>query len=193
MTYENAIIIAGGKSSRMGEDKALLPFGKFDTLAQFQYEKLKKLFQEVYISTKENKFDFEAALIYDRYEESSPLVALLSVFETLDVESVFVLSVDVPFIDKEVIACLLEQESKDVDVIIAKSPSGEQPLCAFYKKSILPTAQLQYKNGNHKLVDLLKCVHTHSVIFTEDAPFFNLNHPEEYKKALGMSLTQASS
>jgi len=68
-----AIIFAGGKSSRMGRDKALLPFGGYQSLAQYQYNKLKTIFKDVYISTKKNKFDFEANLIYDTYQINSPL------------------------------------------------------------------------------------------------------------------------
>lgn len=191
MMYKNAIIIAGGKSSRMGKDKALLPFGTFDTLAEFQYERLNFFFSKVYISTKEDKFDFKAALIYDRYEESSPLVALLSIFETLDIASVFVLSVDAPFVGKKIIGYLSSHDKEDIDVIIAQSPSGEQPLCGFYKKSILPAAQTQYKKGNHKLTDLLNLVNTKRVAFEDDAPFANLNHSADYEAALKISLYQS--
>jgi len=190
MMYDNAIIIAGGKSSRMGKDKALLPFGAFDTLAEFQHARLKKLFSKVYLSTKEDKFDFEAKCIYDRYEESSPLVAILSIFETLNVESIFVLSVDAPFVGRDIIESLVTQDKDDIDVIIAKSPSGEQPLCGFYKKSILRAAQAQYKKGNHKLRDLLRIVNTKRVTFKDDTPFINLNHPSDYEDALKVSLNQ---
>ena len=191
--YKNVVIMAGGKSSRMGEDKALLPFGKYKTLTQFQYNRLEKLFSHVYISTKENKFDFEVQCIYDNYEESSPLVALLSIFETLKVESVFILSVDAPFVDKKVIERIVLEDKEGVDVVIAKSPSGEQPLCGIYKKSILVEAQKQYKKKNHKLRDLLNLVNTVRVEFEEDRPFTNLNHPNEYSDAFKMSLIQASS
>ncbi len=194
--YKHAVIIAGGKSSRMGKDKALLPFGKFKTLTRYQYTKLQKLFSNVYISSKENKFDFEAQFIYDTYEASSPLVALLSIFETIETiktEGVFILSVDAPFVGQEQIAYILEQDKEDADVIIAKSPSGEQPLCGLYKKSILLHAQRQYKKGNHKLRDLLKLVKTVRVEFSEDAPFANLNHLQEYNDAFKLSTTKTSS
>lgn len=46
------VIIAGGKSSRMGSDKALLPFGGCATLTQFQLQRLKPFFQSLHVSAK---------------------------------------------------------------------------------------------------------------------------------------------
>ena len=62
---ETAVIFAGGKSSRMGEDKALLPFSNYPTLTEFQHDKLSTLFDDVYISAKQNNFDFECRVIQD--------------------------------------------------------------------------------------------------------------------------------
>jgi len=182
--YANTVLFAGGKSKRMGQDKALLPFGTCASLAQYQHVRLQKLFKDVYISTKENKFDFPCQCIIDRYAEASPLVALLSVFETMDVEEVFVLSVDAPFVDQEVIDILMAEEREEAQVIVSRSPSGLQPLCARYHKSILPYVQTQYKNKNHKLSDLLAIVQTKEIIFSDDKAFTNLNHPQEYQDAL---------
>ena len=186
--YKHAVIIAGGESSRMGKDKALLPFGGYNSLAEYQYQKLQNLFQHVALSAKQDKFDFECKVISDKYEASSPLVGILSIFESLPkVESVFILSVDAPFIDKGVIDAMMAKESNAVDAIIAKSPSGLQPLCGLYKKSILPFAQAQYNEGKHKLQDLLAKANTEIVLFEENTPFTNLNYFEEYKKALEKS------
>ena len=186
--YKHAVIFAGGKSSRMGKDKSLLPFGEETTLAQYQYEKLKKVFHSVYFSAKNKKFDFNAQVILDNYPESSPLVAILSTFETLDLDAIFILSVDAPFVDEKVIQEIIENDAENIDVIVAKSPSGLQPLCGLYKKSVLPSARQQYEKGNHKIKDLLNSVRTKTVEFKEDNPFANLNHPEEYKKAFNLSL-----
>lgn len=183
--YSHAIIFAGGQSSRMGKDKALLPFGKYSSLTAYQYEKLKKLFHTVYISAKEDKFDFDCHVIKDTHEDDSPLVGILSLFETLeDAEEVFILSVDSPFVDSEVIIKIMETEADNFDVIIAQSPSGLQPLCGRYRRSILPLAKQQHEKGNHKLKDLLTASRTKIVNFEEDTPFTNLNHPEEYQEAL---------
>ena len=182
--YDTAVIFAGGKSSRMGRDKSLLPFGEHKTLTAFQYEKLQTLFKTVYISTKEEKFDFDAKLIKDCYKESSPLVGLLSIFETLDIEEVFVLSVDAPFVDTEAINLIMEIDSEGYDAVIAKSPNGIEPLCGRYKKSILPLLQKHYSEKNHRLQNLLNAAKTYTLSFKDDTLFSNLNHPEEYEKAL---------
>jgi len=182
--YGNAVIFAGGKSARMGKDKALLPFGESNSLSHFQFEKLNTLFNTVYISAKSDKFDFEVDLIKDRYPEDSPLVGLLSIFESAEVENVFILAVDSPFVNKAVISKLMAQENDAYDAVIAKSPSGLQPLCGLYKKSIVPFVSKQYAKGDHKLTTLLSLANTLVVDFEEDALFANLNHPKEYQAAL---------
>ena len=168
-----AIIFAGGKSSRMGQDKALLPFANYNTLSEFQYSKLSSLFEKVYISSKEEKFDFNVRVIADRYEESSPLVGIISIFEALKADEIFILSVDAPFVDEE-----------EFDAIVAKSTSGAQPLCGVYRRSILPLAQKHLSEQNHRLNDLLSKSNTKFVTFEDDAPFINLNHPHEYEEAM---------
>ena len=180
----SAIIFAGGKSSRMGQDKSLLPFGEHKSLAAYQYAKLNRLFENVYISAKDDKFDLTNTVIQDIFQESSPLVGLISIFETLKVDEVFILSVDAPFVDKEIIEKLLEANDPLYDIVVAQSPHGVQPLCGIYKRSILPFAYTQLKKENHRLNDLLKLARTRVVPFEEEHPFANLNHPEEYQEAL---------
>ena len=180
-----AVLFAGGKSSRMGRDKSLLPFGGYDTLCEYQFQRLKKLFSKVYVSTKEQKFGFEAPLIFDRYPQSSPLVGLLSVFETISEDACFILSVDAPFVDEAVITKLhKESEGHTYDAIIAQSPGGRQPLCGIYKRSIIPCAKAFIAEDNHKLNALLQAANSHFVMFENEAEFENLNHPHEYEAAL---------
>ncbi len=180
-----AVIFAGGKSSRMGKDKALLPFADCNTLSEFQYNKLSSLFDKVYISSKEDKFDFNVVVVIkDRYKESSPLIGIISLFETLDTDELFILSVDAPFVDEKVIEVILKHTDEKFDAIIAQSPSGVQPLCGIYRRSILPLAQENRIKENHRLHDLLKKAHTKFIIFDDDTPFTNLNHPHEYEQAM---------
>jgi len=177
-----AVIFAGGKSSRMGKDKALLPFGNETTLAVYQYHRLASLFETVYLSTKEEKFIFEAPLIKDRYETYSPLVGIVTAFETLGTDALFILSVDAPFVDADIIHILITSWNGE-DAVIARNFGEVQPLCGLYSQTILPLAKQEMEKGNHKLKMLLDEAKTRYIDFEEEKAFLNLNHPHEYEEA----------
>lgn len=179
-----AVLFAGGKSSRMQTDKALLPFGGYTTLAEYQHRKLTDLFEAVYLSAKTDKFPFSCKVIEDKEPLSAPLVGIISLFEALKCDAVFILSVDAPFVSAEQIEMLIAAANPAYDAIIAQSPSGIQPLCGIYKKSILPLAYKHLEEKNYALHTLLSDATTHFVTFDDDAPFANLNHPHEYEEAL---------
>lgn len=188
-----AIIFAGGKSSRMGKDKSLLPFGGYSTLSEYQYRRLGKLFNKVYFSTREAKLGFKAVLIHDLYQESSPLVGLVSVFETISEDECFILSVDAPFVNAAVIKKLYDESADaSLDAIVAQSPGGTQPLCGIYRKSIIPLARKYISRNKHKLNTLLQEAKSHYVKFEDEAPFINLNYPHEYEAAVKTLKNQKS-
>ena len=180
------VIFAGGRSSRMGSDKALLPFGGFSTLTEFQYRRLTKLFKKVYISTKENKFGFEANLILDNSDERTfaPTAGFQALFQTLQEERVFVLSVDTPFVGEKEIEVLLKNDNRTYDAVIAQTATGSHPMCGIYHHSLLPAFTEMLKTDNHRLGQLLKNSKTKFVRFDVESVFANLNHPEEYDEAL---------
>lgn len=181
------VIFAGGRSSRMGEDKSLLPFGEYPTLTQYQYQRLAPLFKRVTISSKEaDKFDFEADVIPDTVETGiyAPTAGFVSVFEHLSDERIFVLSVDTPFVDQEHIEKLIDMDDPSFDAVIAKTPSGSHPMCGIYHRSLLPKFKEMLKEDNHRLGQLLKMSNTRFVSFADEEAFSNLNHPHEYEAAL---------
>ncbi|MGM0623845.1 MAG: molybdenum cofactor guanylyltransferase MobA [Campylobacterota bacterium] len=177
-----AVIFAGGKSSRMGRDKAFLPFMQ-STLIEYQYKKLCAIFDRVYISTKADKFDFDASFIYDSHDTFSPAVALRAVLKQLSCDEVFAISVDVPFIKQEDIYTLYSAKS-DHEIVAAKTQGGVQPLCAIYSKSILPKLEAMLEKDIHKLNFLIKQCDSKLVDFEDEQSFLNLNHPHEYELAL---------
>jgi molybdopterin-guanine dinucleotide biosynthesis protein A len=183
------VIFAGGKSSRMGEDKSLLPFGNYKTLTEYQLSRLQKIFKKVYISCKnKNKFDFDANFIEDIKTNNiyAPTTGFISVFDSLHVESFFALSVDSPFVSKEEINKIMQKDSLhvDIDACIAKTSSGIQPMCGIYHRSLENKFLKMLKEDNHKLGFLLKSSNTLHVEFDNETAFLNLNHPHEYEKAL---------
>ncbi|WP_345975962.1 molybdenum cofactor guanylyltransferase MobA [Sulfurimonas sp. HSL3-7] len=179
------VIFAGGKSSRMGRDKALLPFGGYNSLAEFQYRRLSSLFEKVYISAKENKFNFTADIIEDSPGEKvfAPTAGFNAMFKKLKDERIFVLSVDTPFVGEEEIRTLLENDSEELDAVIAKTGSGTHPMCGIYHRSLLPSFEQMLQEDNHRLGQLLKKSKTVYIDFKDETPFANLNHPHEYEEA----------
>ena len=171
----------------MGEDKALLPFGDSPTLTQYQYSRLSKIFKTVYISCKEkSKFSFEANYIEDVKTTDcfAPTLGFISTFKRIQEDSFFVLSVDSPFIDEDIINKLLKMDSPSLDATIAKSPQGIQPLCGIYHQSLTPSFEKMLEENRHKLNLLLQNAKTAYVSFEDENSFLNLNHPHEYEQAL---------
>ena len=178
----NAVILAGGKSSRMGQDKALLPFKGYSSMAKYQYVRLKKIFNKVYISTKENKFDFKADLIFDKFKESSPLVAIVSIFDELNCDAFFLLSVDMPFVSEDDIKKLIKayKREPDFDIYCLQSSKSCEPTATIYTKSILKEAKSMLEADNHKLQELIKRSNFKAVKSDSDENFVNINTKEEY-------------
>jgi len=169
----------------MGSDKALLRFGKSKTLTQYQLQRVESWFKSVYISCKNrDKFGFRASFIedVDEFDEFSPLVAIYSILSKLQTP-VAILSVDTPFVSKEVYEKLYKN-LENFEAVIAKSPFGSHQMCAIYKPSILPTLRKQILDNNHKIRNLLEKVKTVYIEFENDEQFFNLNKPLEYQEAL---------
>jgi len=181
------VIFAGGKSSRMGEDKALLPFATFSTLCEFQYSRLSKIFSHVYISCKDkSKFNFQASFVEDIKSNAiyAPTLGFISSFEYLQCNSFFAISVDAPFIDEETIKILIKNDISSNDATVAQTDIGMQPLCGIYHSSLLKNFKKMLHDENHKLGLLLKNVKTTFVTFENEKTFLNLNHPYDYQEAL---------
>jgi len=184
------ILFAGGKSSRMGQDKSLLPFGGFATLTEYQYSKLTQIFQDVYISTKNPaKFSFSATFLIDLSEFENiyaPSAGFITAFKKLQTEKIFVLSVDTPFVQKETITKLLTVDTTRVDATVAKTPLGVQTMCGVYHRTLLEKFIHMQKEQNYKLQSVLKDTKVCYVNFDDEKLFLNLNHLHEYQEALNL-------
>ncbi len=132
------LVLAGGKSRRMGRDKALL---KFD--GETQLSRAVKLLREqvdrVFVSTRAEQADeaergrFEQ--VVDRYDDMGPVAGILSAMDTNSEVAWLVLACDLPNIDDATIAYLVQQCSADHPVTAYASvhDSLPEPLCAIYR------------------------------------------------------------
>jgi molybdopterin-guanine dinucleotide biosynthesis protein A len=182
--HEEAVIFAGGRSTRMGRDKALLPYGGYSTLAEYQYRRLAPYFARVNLSAKTDKFPFDVPVVCDLDAASSPIVALKAVLAQTHSEAVFVLSVDMPGVDSHLIDRLYKalNRNDNPDIVVARSSRGTEPLCAIYRRTLLPRIEAMVQADNHRMHDLLHDVCTAEVFCERDEIFVNLNTPEEYRR-----------
>ncbi|WP_345972643.1 molybdenum cofactor guanylyltransferase MobA [Sulfurimonas diazotrophicus] len=181
------VIFAGGKSSRMGRNKALLPFDGFDTLAAYQYARLSPLFASAVLSVKTTK-GYPEGLPYlpddPSLADAAPTAGFITAFRSLDAERIFALSVDTPFVDGTVIRALLARDSRELDAVIARTARGTHPLCGIYHRSLLARFEAMAASGDHKLGRMLSESRVRYVDFDDEQLFSNLNHPHEYEAAL---------
>ena len=171
----------------MGKDKSLLPFGRYTTLIEYQYKKLSKIFSNVYISSKTNKFNFiekEYLILDDEIEISSPMIALQSILKKFN-NKVFIITVDTPLIKKSTFIDLIDR-SNQYDITIATANDKVHNLCGVFSTSLLVNINNLVENDNHKINYLVKNTNTFYVLYDDVQQFLNLNTKEEYKKALSI-------
>ncbi len=190
MIHTPCILFAGGKSSRMGRDKSLLPFGGAPTLIQYQYQRLLKIFSHVYILTKDpNKYRFDAEFIHETDPLYSPVAGFCTLFEQKNDEAFFVLSVDTPFVTREIIDTLIKTHTTTFHATLAHSQKSLEPLCGVYSQSAYQCFRTMRTENRLALKQIEQC-NIQTVCFQELKPFTNINYPKDYQKALQSAIIQ---
>lgn len=181
------VILSGGKSNRMGKDKSLLPFDNYDSLIEYQFSRLSNIFEEVFISSKTDKFDFltdKSKIIFD-FDSNlySPMIALYSILNNIESDKVFIITVDSPFINEDIINQIIK-EHNDFDITVAKNSNGTHNLCGLFSKDILNKVSLFIHDNIHQINYLIKNSNSNLINFNQDLEFQNINSPFDYKKSL---------
>ena len=179
----NALILAGGKSSRFGSDKTTEPFGDFASITHFLYERLSRVFGSVKVCAKTAKFSAPLPLLIDDFSEFAPIFVLSCLDKNFS-KPVFILPADMPFITEAEIFALFKS-LKDFDICYAKDSKKEHFLCGFFRPSIAAKAREQIAAGELAIHKLLKLCYSTSVEFERD--FLNINYKDDFKKALKLA------
>ena len=179
------VILSGGKSSRMGEDKSLLPFSTSKTLIQYQYDRLKPYFRNIYISSKVDKFDFleKNLLILDENKDIfSPILALDTIFKKFENQKIFIITVDTPLVSIDSISKLIDA-SINYDICIAQTEKTHN-LCGVFSSNISLTIKTMIENDIHKIAYLINKNKNKILKFPNNSEFLNINNKEEYEESL---------
>jgi molybdopterin-guanine dinucleotide biosynthesis protein A len=187
---ETAVILAGGKSSRIGRNKALLDFGGEPLIGRI-HRILNTAFRRVLISANdEDTYRFlDAPVIPDIFPGGGSLAGIHSGLLTCSSQHCFFVACDMPFINIELIRYLHSLIDGN-DVVIPVSDQGYEPLHAFYSRQCLSYIQSQLEQGDLKIIDFFPLVKLREITRDElrlydpeELSYFNINTADKYEHA----------
>jgi molybdopterin-guanine dinucleotide biosynthesis protein A len=182
------IILSGGKSIRMGENKAFIQIEGVPIIQRI-YDLFNELFQEVIIVTNQKDLfsDFDSKVYSDLIPNKGALGGLYTGIFFSSFRHSFCVACDMPFIKKSLVQYLIEN-MKDEDVIVPRTKDGLQPLHAIYSKDCLDPIRMMIDEGKQKIIDIyhlvrVKIVEEKDFLSLDPArdSFINVNTPEELR------------
>lgn len=182
-------MLAGGKSSRMGKNKAFLEIdGK--PLIEKKLDLLHSLFDEVLISsnTPELYKSYHEKVVNDQYLESGPFAGLHACLQEAHNDYAFFVACDIPILNLELIQ-FMASLTKGYECVVPRTEDGLHPLFAFYHKSCLSKIEGFLQARHFKVIDLIPQLSVRYVEESELSCFgdphmlmYNVNTPEEWSK-----------
>ena len=189
---------AGGRSSRMGRDKALIPLGGIP-LIEHVLRRAAGLAEEVLITTNRpaDLAYLGVRLVLDREPGAGALPGLLTALEAAQGETVLLLACDLPFVCRPLLEHLLSRAHEAL-VVVPQWNGNLEPLHAVYSRSCIETVRQVMQTGQQRVIDLLPRVTQRVVDETEIAQFdpdgwsfFNVNTPKDLAQAEQVLAEQA--
>lgn len=179
------LILIGGQSSRMGQDKSLLNYhGK--TQREYLFELLKKYCSDVYFSCRANQSEqINEDKIID-FQGIGPIGGILSAFDFDDTTDWLVIACDMPLIDEDVIQELTNHFKTSDKTTAFNNPENNspEPLLTIYKRGSFKPIKLFVESGQKSPMRYLKSIDIQLINSKSISFLKNINTPEEYKKML---------
>jgi molybdopterin-guanine dinucleotide biosynthesis protein A len=186
------IILAGGKGSRINQNKALISLPDGKTLIQRCVDALKKVFPEILIVTNKKELygDYDARVVEDLIKQTGPLGGIFTGLCYSNTHLNFVIGCDMPFPQIGLIELLLDR-CGDGDVAIPEIDGEVEPLFAVYSKNCLPVIFDNLQKRDFKIRHVLTKLKVEKIgekeieaVDPEHLSFLNINTDKDLKKAL---------
>lgn len=185
-----AFILAGGKSTRMGADKAFIALDGRTLLARV-LEVARSVTSNVRIVGSPEKFAAFASVVEDVFPGCGPLGGIHAALRASQTELNLMLAVDVPFISFALLQFLIARASTSAAAAtVPYIQQGWQPLCAIYRRDFADAAEKALRAGRYKIDILFDEVQTQAIIETElesagfsTTMFRNLNTQDDLEEA----------
>ncbi len=181
-----AFLLAGGMSSRMGKDKALLLVeGK--PLLQTLAERVLPLCSELRIVAPRGRYEsLGYSIVEDRRTASGPLAGIEAALEASTAEWNLILACDMPNVPPSWLQALIDASGDAFDCILsASNPETLHPLCALWRKTALPVVRAALDSGNRKVLDVVEQLRTQILIPQDPGILANWNSPADMPQQQG--------
>jgi molybdopterin-guanine dinucleotide biosynthesis protein A len=185
-----AFILAGGKSTRMGTDKAFVTLNGRTLLARL-LEVVRSVTTDVCIVGDTAKFSAFAPVVEDVFPGCGPLGGIHAALRVSKAELNLILAVDVPFVSFALLQFLMAHaRNSGASVTVPRINQGWQPLCAIYRREFADAAETALRAGRYRIDALFDQVQVQ--VIAEEALeaagfssniFRNLNTKEDLEAA----------
>jgi molybdenum cofactor guanylyltransferase len=189
--HVSGIVLAGGRSSRMGMPKALLPFGGVPLIARIVETLLPLCGEVIVVASPDQELPrLPATLVRDEVAYQGPVGGIYYGLKAARRYASFVTACDSVFLNPTLIAYLVSQLAHH-DVVVPHWEGRLQPLHAVYRTSLWPYLAEQLDRGELRPVTLFERVRTRTIEPREilrfdpgGGSFFNMNTPQDYAAAV---------
>ncbi len=190
MAEVSAFVLAGGRSSRMGIDKAFVEL-QGRTLLDRALMLVTAITPDVYILGSRAEFGAFSKVVEDEFADHGPLGGIHAALRSSTSELNLILAVDMPFVQKSFLDYLVSEAEKGDTVATVPNAAGNwQPLCAVYRRAFADLAEPALRSGRNKIDPLFRDAPVR-VIGEEELEkagfgadlFRNLNTPEDVRAA----------
>ncbi|MGB5419849.1 molybdenum cofactor guanylyltransferase [Algibacter sp.] len=169
------IILAGGKSSRMGTDKGFLLL-KNKTFVQYSMDALQPLVSEIIIVSDNTDYDvFGFKRINDITKNAGPVAGICSGLNASLTDYNLILSCDIPLITSDVLQLLIDNIDDTSQIIQVESKGKSMPLIAMYKKEVATTFNTFLKKDERRLRIAIKSCKSKNIKLDKALEFSTMN------------------
>lgn len=190
-----AFVLTGGKSERMGQDKATLRLPSGNTLLEHALAVAGEVAGEVRIVGPRERYSHLAwagEIVEDIYPHAGPLAGIHAALSQSGTEWNLIIAVDLPRVTSKLLLWLIEQaKTAGKQVAIVSVGKGVQPLCAVYRRDFAATAERALEQGRYKVDASFDPAETHLIAESELSAagfspelFTNVNTPDEFRESL---------
>lgn len=186
------IILSGGKSSRMGTNKALLKIAEKPNVERIKEEMANHFENITLVANDLEAYQFlNIKMVCDQYPGQGPLAGIHAGLKASDSEINLIVACDMPFVSAG-LGVILVENLKEYDAVVPVIAGRQHPLFAVYHKRIVSEIENSLESSRLRMKHLLE--HLNVLYMTEkdfqkygdkslDRIFFNMNHPDEYEHA----------